>query len=358
MSIIYRYISREIIKMFFLILAAVTMIYLSVDFFEKVDNFMEADVPLTRLALYFLLKLPLVISRISPVCILLTVLITFGLMNKHNEITALKSSGLSVYILLRPVLVIGVAATIVLFLLAEIIVPVTISKANRIWLQEVRKKPQMASRQKNIWIKGKRSIYYISYYNPQKDIISGITLNYFGADFKLIKRIEAREGIYENGQWKCSGIMEQVLGRNGADYRVSFHEERVVDMDLSPQDLKRVVKKSEEMNISELFAYIRDVEAEGYDATIYRVDFHAKFAIPFVCIIMCIIGTSIAVKRRIQEGISISIAYGIGIIFLYGIAISFCISIGYGGLLPPVIAAWIASVIFLCLGLINLINAE
>ena len=85
MSIIYRYISREIIKMFFLILAAVTMIYLSVDFFEKVDNFMEADVPLTRLALYFLLKLPLVISRISPVCILLTVLITFGLMNKHSR---------------------------------------------------------------------------------------------------------------------------------------------------------------------------------------------------------------------------------------------------------------------------------
>ena len=358
MSIIYRYISREIIKMFFLILAAVTMIYLSVDFFEKVDNFMEADVPLTRLASYFLLKLPLVISQISPVCILLTVLITFGLMNKHNEITALKSSGLSVYILLRPVLVIGVVATLALFLFSEVIVPVTISKANKIWQLEVRKKPQLASRQKNIWLKGKRSIYYISYYNPQKDIISGISLSYFDADFQLTKRIEARQGIYENGQWKCNDIMEQVLGENGAGYQINFYDERVIDMDLSPQDLKRVVKKSEEMNISELLEYIRDVEAEGYDATLYRVDFHAKFAIPFVCIIMCIIATSIAVKRRIREGISISIAYGIGIVFLYGIAFSFCISIGYGGVLPPVIAAWIASVIFLCLGLINLINAE
>ena len=147
----------------------------------------------------------------------------------------------------------------------------------------------------------------------------------------MIKRIEARQGIYENGQWKCTHLMEQVLGQNGADYQVNFYDQQVVDMDLSPQDLKRVVKKSEEMNIAELFAYIQDVEADGYDATIYRVDFHAKFAIPFVCIIMCIIATSIAVKRRIQEGISISIAYGIGIIFLYGVAFSFCISIGYGG---------------------------
>ncbi len=358
MSIIDRYISREIIKIFILILVAVAMIYLAVDFFEKVDNFMEADVPLTRLASYFLLKLPLVVSQTTPVCILLTVLITFGLMNKNNEIVALKSSGLSVYILLRPVIVIGIVATIGLFLLSEVIVPVTISKANRIWRLEVKKKPLHTSRQKNIWIKGQRSIYYIAYYNPQKNIISGISLNYFDADFQLIKRIEAVQGIYENGQWKCTDIMEKVRGQNSAGYRVSFYDQRVIDLDLSPQDLKRVVKKSEEMNIAELFAYIKDVEAEGYDATIYRVDFHTKFAIPFICIIMCIIATSIAVKRGIREGISISIAYGIGVIFLYGVAFSFCVSIGYGGVLPPVIAAWIASIIFLCLGLINLINAE
>ena len=358
MSIISRYISREIIKVFFLILTAVAMIYVAVDFFEKVDNFMEADVPITRLVSYFLLKLPLVVSQIAPVCILLTVLITFGLMNKYNEITALKSSGLSVYILLRPVLMIGVAATIGLFLLSEIIVPVTISKANRIWRLEVKKKPLLASRQKNIWIKGKRSIYFISYYNPQKDTISGISLNYFDADFQLVKRIEAQQGTYDNGKWNCIDLMEQVLAQNGAGYQVNFYDQRVVDLDLSPQDLKRVVKKSEEMNIAELFAYIQDVEAEGYDATTYRVDFHAKFAIPFVCIIMCIIATSIAVKRRIREGISISVAYGIGVIFLYGVAFSFCVSIGYGGVLPPVVAAWFASAIFLCLGLINLINAE
>ena len=358
MTIIDRYISREIIKYFCLVLFAVAMIYLAVDFFQKVDNFIMAEVPLIRMISYFLLKLPLVISQLTPICILLTVLITFGLMNKNNELIALKSGGVSVYFLLRPVFVIGVVSSICLFILAEVIVPVSISKANKIWLQEVKKKSLLTSRQKNIWFKGTRSIYFISHYDPTKNMVSGISLNYFDADFRLIKRVEARKGVYENDQWTFEDIMEQVLTENYGDYNVSFYDRRVMDVDFFPQDLKRAVKKSEEMNVTELFAYIKSVESEGYDATPYRVDFHAKFAIPFICIIMCIIATSIAVKRRIREGLSISIAYGLGMIFLYGVAHSFFISIGYGGVLPPLIAAWIANLVFLCLGLINLIHAE
>ena len=358
MTIIDRYIGREIIKYFCLVLIAVAMIYLAVDFFQRVDNFIMADVPLIRMISFFLLKLPLVISQLTPICVLLTVLITFGLMNKNNEIVALKSGGVSVYFLLRPVFVIGVASTICLFILAEVIVPVSISKANKIWLQEVKKKPQLTSRQKNIWFKGNRSIFYISHYDPAKNVVSGVSLNYFDADFKLIKRVEARQGRYENNQWTFEDIMEQILSEKGDGYNVSFYDSRDIDVDFFPQDLKRAVKKSEEMNVTELYAYIKSVESEGYDATQYRVDFHAKFAIPFICIIMCIIATSIAVKRRLREGLSISIAYGLGMIFLYGVAHSFFISIGYGGVLPPLIAAWIANLIFLCLGLINLINAE
>ena len=53
MTIIDRYISREIIKYFCLVLVAVAMIYLAVDFFQKVDNFIMAEVPLTRMISYF-----------------------------------------------------------------------------------------------------------------------------------------------------------------------------------------------------------------------------------------------------------------------------------------------------------------
>jgi lipopolysaccharide export system permease protein len=119
-----------------------------------------------------------------------------------------------------------------------------------------------------------------------------------------------------------------------------------------------VFKKSEEMNIAELYTYIQEVEFEGYDATAFRVDFHARFAYPVLAIIVCLIGTGIAVKRKGREGPSASIAFGIAMVFLYWIFNSFCLSLGSGGLLPPIISAWISNIIFSCYGVLNLINAE
>ncbi|UCF90712.1 MAG: LPS export ABC transporter permease LptG [Desulfobacterales bacterium] len=358
MSIIHKYVTREIGRYFAIVLTLVVGIYLIVDFFEKIDNFMEADLPLFKVASYFQLKLPLIVAQVTPVSIMLAILIAFGLMNKNNEIIALKSSGVSVYYLLRPILGIGFISTLLVFCLSEIVVPITLGKANKIWRLEVQKKAAVTSRQKNIWIKGHRSIYYIAYFNPQNTTISGITLNYFDEDFRLIKRVDARGGQFQGEKWVLKDVMIQTLNKDEAGYDVAFYPVQVEPIDFLPEDLKRVVKKSEEMNILEIWTYIQDVESEGYDATVYRVDFHAKFALPFVCLIMSIIAAGISVRRKIRESLSVNIAYGVGMIFLYWVIHSFCLSLGSGGMLPPFVAAWVANVLFFCFGLFTLITAE
>ena len=112
------------------------------------------------------------------------------------------------------------------------------------------------------------------------------------------------------------------------------------------------------MNFQELYHYVQDVEAEGYDATPYRVDFHGKFALPVACLILCIIGIGITLRKNTRQGISVTIIYGITVVFLYWISQSFCLSLGYGGILPPIIAAWISNFIFACFAGFNLLNAE
>ena len=104
MTILDKYLAREIIKYLTTVIIAVVGVYLAVDFFQKIDNFILADIPLKRMIVYFALKIPLIVSQIMPVGILLGVLIAFGLMNKNNEIVALKCGGVSVYYLLRPIL--------------------------------------------------------------------------------------------------------------------------------------------------------------------------------------------------------------------------------------------------------------
>jgi lipopolysaccharide export system permease protein len=152
--------------------------------------------------------------------------------------------------------------------------------------------------------------------------------------------------------------MEQVLDKKSLSYAVKIYPQKAVEIDILPEDLKRVFTRSDEMNVAELFSYIREVESEGYDATTYRVDLHARFAFPVLSIIVCIIGIGIAVKRKGREGPSVSIAFGAVVVFAYWVVHSFCLSLGYGGMLPPIVAAWISNIIFSCYAILNLINAE
>ena len=358
MLIIHTYLTKEIAKYFFIVLASVICIYAAVDFFEKIDNFLRAGASLSKALIFFALKTPFIMAQVIPVCILLSILVAFGLMAKNNELVAIKSCGVSIYFFMKPILFIGVISSVVLFFFSEVIVPITMEKANRIWLQDVRKEAAMVSKEKNIWIKGSRMITHIAHYSPTRKTIFGVTLNHFDEDFRLVRRVDAEKGVFKEGRWVLSHLMEQVLNKTDGDYTVTFYEEKIEPLDFLPEDLKRVIKKSEEMNIKELLSYIRKIEAEGYGATSYRVDLHAKLAFPLVCLIMCIVATGISLRGNLKEGLPVSIAYGLGIAFLYWVFYSFCVSLGYGEMLPPVVAAWMANLIFICFGVVTLLNAE
>ena len=357
MSTIDRYLTKEIFKYFAIVLMAAIGIYLAVDFFENIDKFINAGLSVSRILVFFQLKLPLIIAQITPVGILLAVLIAFGMMNKNNEIVALKSGGMSVYHFIRPIMFIGLLITVGLFFISETVVPITTSKANDIWRREV-KKYTLTSTRKNIWFKGHHSISHITYFNPKDQTISGITLNYFDQQFRLTRRIDAAKGRFKQGQWVLYDTMEQVLNTNTGSYDVEIRSEKIETIDFQPEDLKRAAKKSEEMSFQELYRYVQDIESEGYDATPYRVDYHSKFALPVACLILCIIGTGIALRKNARHGLSVPIIYGITVVFLYWISQSFCLSLGHGGILPPIIAAWISNLIFVCFAGFNLLSAE
>jgi lipopolysaccharide export system permease protein len=358
MTVLNKYLIRELMKYFCMVLSSVVGIYLAVDFFEKIDNFVEAKVAMSRAVVFFALRIPFIVAQITPVGLLLAVIIVFGLMVRNNEIAALKSGGVSVRCLFKPILVIAAIFSALLFFFSESLVPMTMRRANEIWQGEVRKESAVTSREKNIWIKGNRSIFLIKYFMPSDKAIFGVTLNFFDEQFRLIRCLDAQKGVYSGGRWHFFDVIEQVLLDDDGSYKVTCLPESTEKLEFAPEDLSRVVKKCEEMSYSELSGYIREVEQEGYDATTYRVDLSAKIAFPFVCIIMSIAGVGLALWREKKEGLASNIFSGIVMAFLYWTIYSFCLSLGYGEILPPMIAAWLTNFIFACLGTFMLLNAD
>lgn len=358
MTILSRYLIQEIVKYFTFVMVAVLGIYIAVDFIEKVDDFLEASVPLSRMGTYFLLKLPQIAAQITPVSVLLSVLIVFGLMNRNNEIIVLTSSGVSIYTLVKPVMLIGAFFSLFLLLISEVVIPITAPKLNRLWYEEVSDVPLFTLLQHNIWIRGKGSIVHIKHYDPEDLTVHNITINHFDKEFNLVRRVDAASGVFKQGQWLFTDAMEQIRDPKQGGYRIVLHEKKVEAFDFLPEDLEEIIKHSEEMSLLELADYVKEVEDEGYDATAYRVDLYAKTALPLVCIILSLMAAGIALRRKTKENISVSIAKGLFAVFAYWIVYSFSMSLGYGGMMPPLMAAWIPNFVCLCFSAFVLLQAE
>lgn len=360
MRLISRYIFRRLTGYAGAVLVAVVGIYLTVDFFERVDNFMDAGRPVFQTLVYLAYKTPAIIAQILPLSVLMAVLIVFGLMARHHELIALKSSGVSVYALVRPVVVFGLAVTILLILFSEVVVPAATARSNHIWrTRDGDSTGAVVSRSRNIWLRESERILFIRYYHPREGAVYGLTLYEFTPDFRLARRLDARMGQFTEAGWRLEGVLEQVRSpQTTGGYRVRNLPETRVALPLTPDDLTRVAKSAEEMNFAELLTYVREVEAGGYDATAYRVDLHAKIAFPLVCLILGMVGVGMAARTGLREGMPVSIAYGLGTGFLYWVLHSFNLSLGYGGMLPAPVAAWAANVVFACLGVYLLVGAE
>jgi len=358
MNLLNRYITIEIIKYFFAALLSVLCIFVAIDYLGTMDEFLDADISLWRALEYVLYKIPFIVIQAMPVVLLMAILIVFGLMNKNNELIIINSSGISIYALVKPVLLLSAIAALTLFYLAEQVVPITMRQSNTIKYQEIRAASNISVKKENIWIKGPRQITHIKYFDPASQAIFGFTRYFFDSDFRLVRRLDAAKGEYENEKWILRDAMDQQINQSRNTYKIDLKATVEENLQLHPDDFQRIVQKSEEMNFNELRAYVQKVEAEGYDARVYRTDLYAKSAAPFVCIIMGLVGIGLTAGRRLNKGLPISITMGICIGFLYWVFQSFCLSLGYADVLPAFVSAWIANGLFLCAGAGLVINAE
>lgn len=358
MNILSRYLRSQFVTYFSLILIIVLGIYTMIDFVEKIDDFIEQHLPLTLAFKYFLLNMPFVISQITPLATLLAVLITFGLMNKHNELIALRAGGVGLNAMLPPVLQFGAGSLILVLLMAEIISPLTVSQANAIWTQKVRHQKTAVTRQNDIWLKGNQSIVHLKFYDTATQTAQRVTIHRFDRQFHLIERIDAKIAVFQAPHWRLSRGIAQKYDLQTGHFTTQMFEDRIEQLDITTDDLARAVPQTAEMNYFQLKEYVREIEIAGYDASRYKVDLQAKLAFPFVCILMALVGTGLAGGGKLKEGLPLSISSGIAIAFLYWVVFSFTVSLGYANKLPPFIAAWTVNLIWLCIAVVLLLNAE
>ncbi len=357
MKIITRYFYKEFFTLFFISLLAFLIIYLVIDFFGKIDKFFEAGVSLGVVVSYFIYQTPFILQQMMPIAVLISVMLMLGIMNKHNEILALKNSGLSLFNIAYPLIVVSLLIGIGSFFLSESFVPITSAKANYIWNIMVEKRsPQGTYKLSHLWYRGEDSIYQIRAYDGRKRIIEGLSIFFFDKDFTLRKRIDAKKATWINEGWLLSDGLIQEIDADGSRKSMKF-KSYPIKLPETPENFERTMKSLEEMSFWGLRDYTKKIRQEGYDSTRSEVELNTKMAFPFISLVLTLVGIPLALRKR-RGGIPLSITIAIGISFLYLLAFGLSRSLALSGALPPVLGAWLANLLFSLFGIYLMLTAE
>lgn len=357
--ILTRYVLKEFWRLFGLALSGLLCISILVEFFEKVSDFIEHHAALWMIIEYFIFFIPKVIFYGAPMAVLLATLLTIGIFSRNSELIAMRAAGISLYSISVPLLLVALFVSILSFAFNESLVFSANQKLNYIKDVKINKKPQKAFyKQNKVWMRGKdNTIINIEVLQPEGEQMYGVTVYRFDENFSLIERVDAQEVRWDGERWIFINGKTMTFPADGKINEKEF-DAIYYNLKEKPENLREVEKKSEEMNIFELYRYIQKLKYSGYGATRHIVDMHAKVSYAFMSFIMAMFGVPFSVRGKRSEGIIIGIGMSILIAVVYWIIFAMGISFGRAGVFPPFFAAWIGNLLFGASGLYMLLSVR
>jgi lipopolysaccharide export system permease protein len=258
----------------------------------------------------------------------------------------------------RPLLVAGIALSIAIFAWNESVVPYCSERFRHIDNVEIRNKPQKALLDdEGIWFHGKAGIYSIEQFDARKQTILGLTVYDFTPAFDLQRLIEIPSARWVGNAWALETPVERRFdaGGNVVTRELQPHDFVLPD---APQDLQVMQKDPDELNFAKLRRHIRELARKGIDATEYLVDLHLKLAVPLVSVVMVLIAVPLATRNPRRRTLATSVGIGLSVGFSYWVLLALSVSLGHGGAIPPIVAAWTANAVFAVLGAFLFLGAE
>jgi LPS export ABC transporter permease LptF/LPS export ABC transporter permease LptG len=347
------YVLRDFFVYLGMILSAFLVLLLVFTLFELLSDILRNQTPFIVVIEYLLNVTPYLLYSVAPLIMLLAVLITFGLMNRSNEITAIKATGTSVYRIITPVLIAAAVLATGLFFADQFYLPRTNRRQEALHNEIKGKPPQTYLRPDRRWIFGQHNdIYYYQFFDADRDQFANLTIFQIDpVNFDITQRIHA-----ERAHWSESmdrWIFEQGWQRslNGpaiAGFR-TFDVSTFPEISEAPSYFKKEVKQYSEMNYEELRRYIRDLQQSGFDVVRLRVQLNKKLSFPLITLIMAVLAVPFSMSAA-KKGAITGVAVAVTIAVVYTVVTRLFEAMGDLSQLPPALAAWSPDLIFALVG--------
>lgn len=347
------YVIRGVCFYFVLLLAGLVLLFSLFTVLEMVDDIAAHRIHWTVVARFVWYLLPQAVYWMAPLGLMLAVLVELALLEKRNELVAMKGAGISLYRVAAPLVALGLALSSQLFWLDDGYLPRANQQQEALRNQIKGRPPQTVLPAERRWIFGEQPrIYHYAFFDPARESLGQLdVIELDPQSFAIRRRLVAQHAHWtpDLGTWVLdSGWQRDFTPGQNIAYQ-PFDVSTAHDLTEPPTYFLKELRESYLMNWRELGAYINELSQSGFDITRLTIHWHRKIAFPLVATLIVLIAFpfGLTMGRRGAVG---GLAAGIALGFSYWALVGLFENLGNIGLLPALLAAWGPNLVFLFLG--------
>ena len=357
--VIDRYLLREYLLLLGLGLMVGSVLTVIVDLLQSLDRFLRIKPPWAYIAQNFLYLLPRELYKGLPLIVLVSTIFLFLSLTRARELDALKAAGVSLYRTCAPVLAMALLISLAALLFQEMALPEITMRAEEVDRVKIRGfPPRHLLRQGQIWYRSSDTRFLrIGLLDPASKSLDGLVLLDVDGEFRLLDRLDVARAQWTPEGWQMSGGIMRRINPAGRVTSTTFQHE-LVAMPEHIDDFIRIHRQPDTMSFLELRAYVAKLRSGGHPVGAYLVQLHSKLSFPLVHVIMALVAIPFALSSPRSGGRAVGIGVALVIAVGYWMVNAVAVAFGRADLLPPVLAAWTANIVFAGVGTVLLLKAR
>lgn len=354
LGVIDRYVLRQCLSFFGLVVIAVCAIWIAVNLSENLEDIRRHAVPLMVVASYYVLSLPQILHDTLPLAFLIAFLATATVLERRNETTAFKAAGISLSRVALPLLVLGLVSGLGLFLLDDNITQR--AERSKQVLDDIIKGRQVARSYRAtdrpfVFLPDGRTLVNFLEFDPDTDTLVRPSVYVFDARFNLRSRYMAKRATYRSGHWLAEGAWSRTFMADANPEFVTYKERVDLPLPVDPTYFGREFRRPQQMKFQELRDYVATLRAAGYRVDRLVVQLHQKIAYPLSLVLLAWLSLPFAFRpghsRSAIGGVALALVLGM----VYFGMMAFVTRLGEASLIQPALASWTPTIAFALLAL-------
>lgn len=358
-KIILRYLIKENLFSFLIILTFSCLLFISIDLIELIRRSSSKNIEFSVLLKMSILHIPSLFPIILPTVFLLSSMNTYMKLNKNNELSVLRASGFSIWSLIFPAMInVMLISSIFILLFNPIFAFMNIKFKNYESIYFKGNAGLYSISQTGLWLRERNdSFEYVinaKHYSSQEKKLKEVKIFKFDLNNKFLERIDIENvDMISDRLWILINGYRLELNKPPQKFK-----ELDLDINLDVKKIEKNFRPPETISFWELQTYINNLENSGFSVRKHVIYKNYLYSYPLILMAMVLLGCVLSIKKeRIKKNI-IKIIFGIIIGVVFHFLSDLIKTLGQTGNLNVFFAVWSPPIIFNLFLVSTLIHIE